>query len=84
MLGSCELMWCSSCALCSALWITRVSSANLAKGESWSSVKGIDFKLLHEQVDNEGADGGTHGCTMDLFIVLILEEEVGVFKTEFQ
>ena len=30
------------------------------------------------------ADGGTHGCTMDLFIVLTLEEEVGVFEAELQ
>ena len=31
MLGSCELTWCSSCVLFSALWITRVSSTNLTK-----------------------------------------------------
>ena len=29
MLGSCELMCCSSCWLCSAFWMTRVSSTNL-------------------------------------------------------
>ena len=30
------------------------------------------------------AEGGTHGCTMNLFIILTLEEEVSVFKEEFQ
>ena len=29
MLGSCELMCCSSCWLCSAFWMTRVSPTNL-------------------------------------------------------
>ena len=29
MMGSCELILCSSCVLCSALWNTRVSSTNL-------------------------------------------------------
>ena len=45
---------------------------------------GFGFKLLNEQVGYEGADGGTHGCTMDLFIVLTLEEEVDVFEAELQ
>ena len=31
MLGSCKLMWCSSCVLYSALWITRVSSTKLTQ-----------------------------------------------------
>ena len=48
------------------------------------SAKGFDFKLLHEQVGNWGADGGTHGCTMYLFIILTLEKEVCVFKAELQ
>ena len=50
----------------------------------WGRLEGFSFKLFHEQVGYEGADGGTHGCTMDLFIVLTLEEEVGVFKAELQ
>ena len=32
----------------------------------------------------EGTDGGTHSCTLDLFIILTLEEEVGVGKAELQ
>ena len=32
--------------------------------------KGLDFELFHKQVSNEGANGGTHGSTMDLFIIL--------------
>ena len=31
-----------------------------------------------------GADGGTHSCTLDLFIILTLEEEVGVGQAELQ
>ena len=49
-------------------------------GGLWGSAKGLDLKLFHEQVGDEGADGGTHGCTMNLFIILTLEEEVSVFK----
>ena len=80
MLRSCELMWCSY-LLCSVLWMTRMSSTNLSQRLGvGGSAKGFDFKLLHEKVGNEGADGGTHGCTMNLFIVLTLEEEVGVFS----
>ena len=31
-----------------------------------------------------GADGGTHSCTLYLFIILTLEEEVGVGEAELQ
>ena len=85
MLGSCELMWWSSCVLCSTFWMTRVLSTNLSQW--WGvegSAKGFTFKLLHEQVGNERADGRTHGCTMGLFIILNLEEEVSIFKAELQ
>ena len=46
--------------------------------------KGLYFKLFHKGVCYEGADGGTHSCTLDLFIILTLEEEVGVGKAELQ
>ena len=49
-------------------------------GEQWGSAKGFDLKLFHEQVDNNGANGGTHGCTMYLFIILTLEGEVLVLR----
>ena len=63
--------------------MTRVSSTDLS--QRWGmrgSAKGFNLKLFHEQVGNEWTDGGTHGCTIDLFIVLTLEEEVSIFKTE--
>ena len=80
MCGSCALMWWS-CWLCSTFWMTKVSSTNLRhRQEVWGSSKGLDLKLFHEQIGNEGADGGTHGCTMNLFIILTLEEEVSVLR----
>ena len=36
----------------------------------WGRAKGLDFKLFHKQVGNKGANGGTHGSTMDLFVIL--------------
>ena len=50
--------------------------------EVWTG--GFDFKLFHEQVGYEGANGETHGFAMYLFILLTMEEEVGVFKAELQ
>ena len=61
-----------------------VSSTNL--NHKWGiggSFKDFDLKLFHKQVGYEGADGGTHNCTMHLFIILTLEE-VSVFKVELQ
>ena len=49
-----------------------------------TELEGFDFKLFHEDVGYERADGGSHSCTLDLFIILTLEEEVGVGKTELQ
>ena len=46
--------------------------------------EGFYFKLSHEDVSYEGADGETHSCTLDLFIILTLEEEVGVGQAELQ
>ena len=46
--------------------------------------KGLYFKLFHKDVCYEGADGGSHSCTLDLFIILTLEEEVGVGEAELQ
>ena len=57
------------------------------KPQGWGigeGLEGLDFKLFHEDVSYEGADGGSHSCTLDLFIILTLEEEVGVGKTELQ
>ena len=61
--------------------MTKVSSTYLShKQGAWGRTKGLDFELFHKQVDNEGANGGTHGSTMDLFIILTLEEEICVFR----
>ena len=49
-----------------------------------TGTKSFDLKLSHEEVGYEGTDGRTHGCTMELFIKLTLEEEVCVFKAELQ
>ena len=46
--------------------------------------EGFDFKLFHKDIGYEGANGGPHGCTLDLFIILTLEEEVGVGEAEVQ
>ena len=46
----------------------------------WGTAKALDLKLFHEQVADEGDDGGTHGCTMNLFIILTLEEEISILR----
>ena len=50
----------------------------------WEGGEGLYFKLFHEDDGYEGADGGSHSCTLYLFIILTLEEEVGVGKAEIQ
>ena len=68
MLGSCELMCCSSCWLCSAFWMTRMSSTNL------SQRLGVEGRLedFHEQIGYEKADGGNpwlhHGHVHSTYI----------------
>ena len=44
-----------------------------------SIADGLALKLLYEQVGYNGTDGRTHGCAMYLYIILTLEEEVGIF-----
>ena len=39
-----------------------------------SSTDGFDFKLFHEKVGHNGADGRTHGSPMNLLIILTLQE----------
>ena len=46
--------------------------------------EGLDLKLFYKQIGDERADKETHGSTMDLFIILTLEEEVCVFDAELQ
>ena len=47
-------------------------------------LEGFNFKLFHEDVGYERADGGSHSCSLYLLIILIMEEEVGVCETELQ
>ena len=42
------------------------------------------FQVLHVEIGHNGADWGTHGCTLNLFIELVLERKVGVFETKLQ
>ena len=35
-------------------------------------------------LSHKETSGGTHGCTMDLFIIFTLEEEIGIFQAGFQ
>ena len=85
MWGSWLLMSWSRSWLCSALLMTKVSSTNLSHREGVvEGLEGFDFKLFHEDVGYEGADGGSHSCTLYLFIILTLEEEVGMGKAELQ
>ena len=65
--------------------MTKVSSTNLSQREGvWEGGEGLYFKLFHEDVSYEGADGGTHSFTLYLFIILTVEEEVGMGKAELQ
>ena len=67
------------------LWMTKVSSTNPSHRQGvWGRAKSLDLKLFHKQVDDEGANGGTHGSPLNLFIILTLEEEVCVCEAEVQ
>ena len=48
-----------------------------------SHADSLGFKL-HDQVGYYRADGGTHGCTRDLFIILTLEEETCILQAKLQ
>ena len=62
-----------------------MSSTNLShRWGVWDRAKGLDFNLFHKQAGNKGANLGTHGNTIDLFIILALEDEVCVFEAKHQ
>ena len=44
-------------------------------------VYGLDLKLFHEKVGDEETNRRTHASTMDMFIIVTLEEEVHVNET---
>ena len=66
--------------------MTKVLSRNLSQREGGcgKDERAFYFKLFHEDVGYEGADRGSHSCTLYLFIILTLEEEVGVGEAELQ
>ena len=39
---------------------------------------GLGFTLFSEEIGYNVTDGRNHGCTMDLFIILTLEEEIDI------
>ena len=65
--------------------MTKVLSTNLSHREGGGAgAKGFYLKLFHEQVGYERTNGGSHSCTLDLFIILPLEEEVSVGEAKLQ
>ena len=46
--------------------------------------EGLYLKLFHKDVSYEGADGGSHSCTLYLLVILTLAEKVGVGKAELK
>ena len=65
MLGSGKPAELSSCVPVPCV----VSSKNFSHRQGvWGSAKGLDLRLFHKQVRDEEADGGTHGCTLNLFV----------------
>ena len=49
-----------------------------------AGAKAFYLKHFHKEVSYEGADGGSDSCTLDLFIILTLEEQVSVGESELQ
>ena len=45
-------------------------------------IKGFYLKLFHKDFCYEGANGGPHSCTLDLLVILTLEEKVCVGEAE--
>ena len=81
-----ELMCWMNCRLCSACWMTEVSSTYLSHrlGGFGAGLMALDSKSSLNRVNSEGFDGAIHGYTMDLFKILTLEEEVGIFEGRLQ
>ena len=53
----------------------------------WGS--GAELRVLTSNssikpVDNKGSNGGSHGSTMDLLVILTLEEKVCIFEAKLQ
>ena len=49
-----------------------------------AGAKGFYLKLFHKKVCYERDNGGTHSSTLDLLIILTLEEELSGGEAELQ
>ena len=78
MCGLMKSTWCKNFWLCSAFWMTMASSRYLSHG--LGGANGFGFKLFYEHVCYNGTKGGTHGWALEQFIILTLEQEVGIFN----
>ena len=83
MAGSTLLMCCRKSCLWIFFWMTNVSSTYLCQSLGVGcSTKSFLLKVLHIQISCNGTDWGTHSCTLNLFIKLVLEWKVHVFETK--
>ena len=66
--------------------MTKVSSTNLShkNGGCGQELRVLTSNSSNKQVGNERTDGGPHNSTLNLFIILTLEEEVSIGEAEFQ
>ena len=76
---------CSLCVVGTGGWLLNDKCViHIPEPYPWrvgGSADGLDFKLFHKQAGNNGADGGTHGCSMYLLKILTFIEEMCVFET---
>ena len=66
--------------------MTKVSSTNLSQREGgWRmELRALTSNSSIKMFAMRGLMGGPHSCTLDLFTILTLEEEVGVGEAELQ
>ena len=66
--------------------MTKVSSTNLSNREGgWEQgLRAFTSNSSMNRLAMMGLMGGSHSCSLDLFLILTLEEEVCVGKEELQ
>ena len=86
MWGPMELMCWRNWWLCSTCWMTKVSSTYLSHslGGLGAEVMVLDSNSSRNMLAMGGQMRGTHGCAVDLFKLLLLKEEVGIFQAKLQ
>ena len=71
--------------VCSVFFMTKVSSTYLLQNLGWSGNVWIALiSLFHEQVGHSWTYGWSHGCSLHLFIILTLEQEIHVLEAKPQ